>query len=374
MARAARRRGEHWRRSPDAWTGRSGRRTDGTPHRAAHRLSYKSSALVAWRCVQSRGFILASTAAVWARGGAHYVETEIEGARTERGAPSGCGDRVQPCGGANAIRKRHHRYRRQPDRTQAFVSQIAIAPATAEQLGRWDEAICVGVAGLPARQGQFVADRVAQRAFAVGLEPGATGCQPNVSIVVAPDGPAMAQQMFDNEPSLFAHRYESGVSTLGQEALSEFISTQRPVRWWHVTRTVSADGEILSSDNTTMGASGLSTEVVRSNGTRLSEATRQDFARVIIIVDAASVGSVQLAALADYVAMVALAQINPHADTSAYSRSVDLFASRGGDVPTQMTQWDLAYLDALYSSDRDAASTVQQQTEIARRMIGQRAS
>jgi hypothetical protein len=232
----------------------------------------------------------------------------------------------------------------------------------------------VGVAGLPVRQGQFLADRVAQRAFAVGLDPGATGCQPNVSIVVAPDGRAMAQQMFDSDPSLFAHRYESGISTLGQEALTEFISTERPVRWWHVTRTVSADGEILSSENTSMGASGLSTEVIRSSGTRLGEATRQDFARVVIIVDAESVGSVQLAALADYVAMVVLAQINPHADTSAYSSIMNLFTSRGGDAPTQMTQWDLAYLDALYSSDRDAASTVQQQNEIARRMTGERAS
>jgi hypothetical protein len=260
------------------------------------------------------------------------------------------------------------------EQSQAFVSQIAIAPATAEQLGRWDDAICVGVAGLPARQGQFVADRVAQRAFAVGLQPGASGCQANVSIVVAPDGNAMAQQMFDNEPSLFAYRYESGVSTLGQEALTEFINTQRPVRWWHVTRTVSADGEILSSENTSMGASGLSTEVVRSNGTRLSEATRQDFARVIIIVDAASAGSVQLASLADYVATVTLAQINPRADTAAYPSIMNLFTSTGAGAPTQLTQWDLAYLDALYSSDRDAASTIQQQSEIARRMIGQRAS
>ncbi|MGD9965371.1 MAG: hypothetical protein AB7T59_02525 [Hyphomonadaceae bacterium] len=260
------------------------------------------------------------------------------------------------------------------EQTQAFVSQVAIAPAAADQLGRWDQAICVGVAGLPARQGQFIADRVAQRAFAVGLQPGASGCRPNVTIVVAPDGNAMAQRTFEAEPSLFALRYESGVRTLGQEALTEFLNTARPVRWWHVTREVSADGEILSSDNTSMGADGWNSEVVRSNGSRLANTTRQDFARVIVVVDANRVGGAQLAALADYIAMVTLAQINPHADTSSYPSIMNLFTARGSSAPSQMTQWDLAYLEALYSTSRDAASTTAQQADIARRMVGRRAS
>lgn len=257
--------------------------------------------------------------------------------------------------------------------TQAFVSQMAAVPNTADQLGRWDEAICVGVAGLPARQGQFVADRIAQRAFAVGLEPGASGCRPNVTVVVAPDGNAMAQQMFDNEPSLFAHRYESGISTLGQAALTSFIATPRPVRWWHVTRTVSADGEILSSENTSNGAGGFSSEVVRSSGSRLSSTTRQDFARVVIIVDGRSAGRVQLAALADYVAMVTLAQINPAAETADFPTIMNLFSDQG-TPPAQLTQWDLAYLSGLYSTNREAASPTAQIIDIARRMAGTDAS
>jgi hypothetical protein len=258
------------------------------------------------------------------------------------------------------------------EQTQAYVSQVAIAPASADQLGRWDEAVCVGVAGLPARQGQFIADRVAQRAFALGLEPGAVGCAPNISIVVGPNGNEVAQRMVNEEPSLFAIRYETGISTLGQEALTEFVNTERPVRWWHVTREVSADGERLSSENASMGASGIQAQTVRSSGTRLSNATRQDFARVVIIVDGRSAGQVQMAALADYVAMVALAQVNPGADTSAYPTIMNLFA--GGAAPSQLTQWDLAYLDALYSTSREAASTTAQEADIARRMVGQRAS
>lgn len=259
------------------------------------------------------------------------------------------------------------------EQAQAFVSELAATPASDDQMGRWNSSLCVGVAGLPARQGQFIADRVAQRAFALGLEPGATGCAPNVSIVVAPDGNAMAQQMFEDEPSLFAYRYETGISTLGQAALTEFVNTPRPVRWWHVTRTMSGDGEALTRDPTAAGAGGFAAQVVRSDGTRLASTTRKDFSRVIVIVDATSVGGAQLAALADYIAMVALAQIDPHADMAAYPTIMNLFAASGA-APTQLTQWDLAYLDALYATERDAASVQQQQSDIARRMVGQGAS
>jgi hypothetical protein len=257
------------------------------------------------------------------------------------------------------------------EQTQSFVSQVAIAPTSADQLGRWDEAVCVGVAGLPARQGQFIADRIAQRAFALGLEPGAPGCSPNISIVVGPNGNEVAQRMVNEEPSLFAIRYETGIRTLGQEALTAFVNSDRPVRWWHVTREVGADGERLSSENASMGASGFSAQTVRSNGTRLSNTTRQDFARVVIIVDGGSAGQVQMAGLADYIAMVALAQVNPDANTSAYPTIMNLFAG-GATAPSQLTQWDLAYLDALYSTSREAASTTAQEADIARRMVGQR--
>ncbi len=263
------------------------------------------------------------------------------------------------------------------DQAQSFVSQLSASPPSVDQMGRWDDEVCVGVAGLPARQGQFIADRVAQRAFSLGLEPGAPGCAPNVSIIVAPDGSAMAQQMFAQNESLFAYRYETGVATLGQEAFTRFLNTDRPVRWWHVLRTMSADGEPIGSGGVTpsMAQGGFDgAQTVRSNGSMLRQTTRQDFSRVVIIIDGRNVGSVQLAALADYVAMVALAQINPDADTSAFSTVLNIFSTRGGAAPSGLTAWDLAYLDELYKTDRDAPSITQQQADIARRMASDRAS
>lgn len=258
---------------------------------------------------------------------------------------------------------------RTAEQAAAFVDTLAIAPGTAEQLGRWDRSICTSIAGLPARQGQFVADRIAQRAYAVGLTPGEAGCSANVSVIVTNDAQGTVRRMFERDPQIFSYRQESNVSTLGREAFDAFMSSDAPVRWWHVTDTVTADGINLNGDTSMGGMS--NTPMARSSGSRLHNEIRQDFNRVIIVVDSRRVGSVQLAALSDYIAMVALAQIDPAADTSRYPTILSLF-KEGAQHPGAMTDWDTAYLDGLYHATRNAASVQQQRREIAERMQGAR--
>jgi hypothetical protein len=255
---------------------------------------------------------------------------------------------------------------RTPEQTQSFVERIAAVP-TADQLARWDRQICPSVAGLPARQGQFLADRIAQRAFALGLQAGEAGCQGNVAVFVTNDSDAMARQMFEQDPSLFAYLGGGGLVTLGRGAFDDFLNSQRPVRWWHVSETIGADGRALHGDASQGGFSNA--PMARAQGTRLRNETRQDFARVIIIVDARRVGSANLAALADYIAMVALAGIDPGADTSAFPTVLNLFNAPPGSAVAGMTDWDLGYLDGLYNATRAAVSAQQQQREIARRML-----
>lgn len=255
---------------------------------------------------------------------------------------------------------------RTPEQTQQFVERIAAAPATADQLARWDSEICTSIAGLPARQGQFIADRIAQRAVAVGLTPGASGCNVNVSVIVAADGNEAASRINEENSALFSVRSENNVSTLGQAAFQAFLTESRPVRWWHVAQTKTADGMLLDGDASMGGMSNAPT--ARSSGSRLNGDTREDLNRVIIIVDASRVGNVQLAALADYIAMVSLAQVRPDANTSGFSTVLNLFAD--GASVSGMTDWDLAYLNGLYSANRSTQTVQQQQRDIARRMQG----
>ncbi|MGE0740713.1 MAG: hypothetical protein AB7O98_05160 [Hyphomonadaceae bacterium] len=257
---------------------------------------------------------------------------------------------------------------RTPEQAQHFVEQLAVAPGSGDQLARWDRTICTSVAGLPARQGQFIADRIAQRAHAVGLQPGAPGCTANIAVIATADSDTAARRMYESDAGLFALR-QTNTATLGQSALDDFLNTPRAVRWWHVAETMTADGFSLMGDASSGGMENA--PVARSSGSRLREDTRQDLNRAVIIIDSRRVQGVQLHALADYIAMVALAQIDAGADTSGYPTVMNLFAD--GQARTQaangMTDWDTAYLDGLYSSTRTAATPGQQEREITRRML-----
>lgn len=256
---------------------------------------------------------------------------------------------------------------RSQEQTLRFVESIAAPLTTVDQIARWDNTICTSVVGLPQRQAEYIADQIARRAIGVGLSPGGPGCNANIAVFVSGDSDAMARDMVRGDRALFAYYPENNITTLGQGALQDFIDTPRPIRWWHVARTVAADGQTLQGDASTGGISNAPT--TRSNGSRLAQATRQDFERVIIIVDARRVGGAPLSALADYISLVALAQVNADADMDSFPTILSLF-SAGASAPAAMTEWDLAYLDGLYHARRNAASITQQQQEISRRMSG----
>lgn len=271
-----------------------------------------------------------------------------------------------------------------PEQIQAFVEQVSAVPPSVDQIARWDDDICVTLAGLAAEQGQIVVDQISRRAHAVGLRPGAAGCRPNVFVYFAANGNTFASDLLAERQSLFAYRSEEGIATLGQAALTSFVETPRPVRWWHVVQTRSADGRRLGSGQAGNRAPPPPTEpdkppdadsltgvqAVRSSGSRLRAAERQDFNRVVVIVDGTQIAGIPVESIADYIAMVTLAQIDPQAQTRTYPTILNLFSDNPDDVSFVMTDWDRAYLSGLYASTRNAASVTQQVRDISRRMQG----
>lgn len=250
---------------------------------------------------------------------------------------------------------------------RTFVGEVAVAPSAERQMARWDRRICPLVAGLPARQMQYVADRIAQRAHQVDIDTDGPGCRANILIFVTPDANRLATGIVDEYRTLVGYYSTNGLSTLGRGPLEDFTDSTAPVRWWHVNQTVSADGLELGGDN--------GTQVNRGGPppSRLRRPTRQDFLRVLIIVDARQAEGVQLQALADYLAMVSLAQLDPKGQTVGTPTILNLFADRDAarPVPTGMTQWDEAYLDGLYRARRTAPLDVWQRRDISHAMVEQ---
>ncbi|MEM5516545.1 hypothetical protein WNY37_06265 [Henriciella sp. AS95] len=261
---------------------------------------------------------------------------------------------------------------RRMDEAQQFVEQLSAAPRFAEQLSRWNKKICPTVVGLPAEQGQLIVDQIALRAMDIGLRPEKPGCDGNIIVFVTADGNELAQGMFEKDSSVFAYYDNDNTSTMGRDAFDDFLNTPRAVRWWHVSQTVSKDGIPLKGDAIASGfGDGFSNApTVRSNGSRLEASVRQDLARVIIIVDASKTQGVSLSTLADYISMVALAQIDPNANTRGLETVMNLFET-GEEADTNvkgMTQWDVAYLDSLYKAKRNAVNIDRQRNEIAMRI------
>jgi hypothetical protein len=236
-----------------------------------------------------------------------------------------------------------------------FVGEVSAA-GQQDQLGRWDRTICPGVAGMRAHYAQVLIDRMAEIAIAVGLEVGEPGCQPNALIYVTENSDGLAQELVTQHGALVSRRNNTG-NTRGRDALAEFASTPRAVRWWHVTRTVSGDG---------FGVGQGESVNVRSMG-RLRRGTREDFDRVLIIIDARRINGYRFGAVADYVAMATLAQLDPDSDTSGFETILNLF-NDAETPPRTVTEWDVAYLDGLYHATPDAIDEGRQQADIARLM------
>lgn len=248
------------------------------------------------------------------------------------------------------------------EEVRAFVDALS-AESSSGQLARWDRTICPGVIGATTAGAEFILDRIAIRAYEVDLDVGEPGCSPNILIVVTDQSNEVAASLRNS--SAVALRLDEG-NTRGRAAYREFVESDRPIRWWHITQTTGADGESVADGRPPVLR-------VRSVG-RLRATTREDFNRVIIIMDVNRTAGVPLGAVADYLAMAALAQIEPDVDVSEQPSILNIFADReaGRAGPTSLTAWDSAYLAGLYRAPRDARNSGQQQRAIEREILGDR--
>lgn len=282
---------------------------------------------------------------------------------------------------------------RTPEMAQAFAGTVAMAPAAADQYARWNNRLCPSVAGISPADAQTLIDHIARRAHQVGLQTERAGCQPNLVIVFSPDSDTLARQIVEQRRDLLGYYTEDDVVTAGREGLDDFANTPRAVRWWHVSRRTDSDGRQLGNTETRVGhgtndalaaaqgnpsaaataGNGFSgVEAVRSSGTRIHRNTRQDLSFALVIVDTRRVAGATPQAVADYLSMATLVQLDPKADMTPFPTILNLFATSPAQAPpAAMTDWDMAYLRGLYSARRDAANARAQRSDIADRIVRQ---
>lgn len=216
-----------------------------------------------------------------------------------------------------------------------FVRDLSAATPR-EQLARWEGgAVCTAVAGLSERHGTYIADRIAFEALALGLEVGQPGCRPNIFIFFTSRANDTAAKFRAK-----AHRKFFGQIDIpgadrggGSQSLKEFLTTPRPVRWWHVARKTATD---------------------HPPGSLVVPSWRDHLNRALIIVDTTQTRGVTYEALASYLAIGSLAQLKPDPEPEGVDSITTLFADRdaGRPIPESLTVSDRAYLRGLYTSSR----------------------
>ncbi|WP_332677664.1 hypothetical protein [Brevundimonas sp.] len=249
--------------------------------------------------------------------------------------------------------------RRLEEAAEAYVDLVA-APARRRGLARWHDGICVGVANFEPPLAQQLADQVSDVARSLGLRAHEPECHPSVLIIATTDAARFAQEFVAVRPVLF--RVGSPGMDRGAASLREFMSEDRPVRWWHVSLPINSEtgmpvirmpGEVngaAAGPGAVMDYAPI-TEV--DSPSRLSSQYVDVLKRVFIIIDVDRLNGATAEQLGAYVAMVALAQVDPKADTRAFDTILNLFDDPAA-APAGLSGWDLAYLDGLY--DRGSES------------------
>jgi hypothetical protein len=288
---------------------------------------------------------LVSTAAAWLASGV-FAQAPEQASTPQAAAPEGVeemvvrGRRMSDVGNELRIFVR------------SFIDEVVAVPP-GRGYARWHQRVCVGVYNLENDAAQYVVDRISQLARDVGLDAGEPGCTPEVIVIFTTTAKDVAAHMVAESPRMFRPAGGIGEMNLDRAALDEFATSDRPVRWWHVSLPVDA-----RTGNTAIRQAGEGPPTVNVAGpSRIHDGTRDDLKYVIIIVDATQLTGTTWQELGDYLAVVSLAQIAPDTNPTAFDSILNLFSNPA--AYTGLTDWDRSYVRALYEFDQERRPVAQ---------------
>jgi hypothetical protein len=234
----------------------------------------------------------------------------------------------------------------------AFVRAITHNPAFSDRdsLVRWNTPICLSAVGLTAQETGTLSNRLAQASSAAGATLARTPCQANFIIVATSEPDRVLNAWYARDKGLF------GDATPAQ--ITQFLagSENRPVRIWYNIDTGrksgTRNGHFIPSN-------------VRAESSAFVGNAVYGFSSVFAIIDTERTAHTALDALADYVTMAGLADVDLDADLAGAPSILRLFASSAETQPAGLSRWDSAFLKALYQSDQTSRT---QRFEIAERV------
>lgn len=248
-------------------------------------------------------------------------------------------------------------------RVESFVQQATRSPR-GRPLARWDAPVCISAVNFQPQFSQALIDRVARRMLEAGLDIKETGCKPDLMIIGSDDGQGLARRMVADFAQGF--RPSRANTDLGSAALRAFQESDAPIRWWHVSIPVVSDtGEVA------IRLDGEDAPQVRvRDASRLRSNIRDKMHRVVIIIEPGRLTGVRGTALADYVAFISMAQVDPVTRMEGFPTILNLLDDPAGY--DSMTEWDQDFLAGLYDVAQPRVTSEQQRGDIAAAVLRRR--
>lgn len=248
-----------------------------------------------------------------------------------------------------------------------FVSSAITRSYGDDSLLRWDHPVCPLVAGMSREAGEFVLTRLSQIARSAHAPLGSESCKPNFFVIVAKYPGNFLKLWWHQYPRLFNTRE-------GVAPVKRFIEYPRPVRVWYNASIIGVDGGIVFNDLFT-GLLGMSMGPPAGTidypvftgpstlGSRITHTVVRNITSAIVVVDPKLVSQLNIGQLVDYIGLVGLAEINLDKDLGEAPSILKVFAASNISPPPEMTDWDKAMLQALYTTpQRNRIQLSQMQT------------
>ena len=261
-----------------------------------------------------------------------------------------------------------------------FVGTMTVRTRVADKLARWQVGICPILAGLRPEAAKFIIKRVKDVAAQVGAPVNAQEpCAPNIGIIFS----TTPQALLDNTRAI--HPVLLGYHTNSAQAQS-LATVTHPIQAWYTTETqdLSAGravdngicrGEALQMDAALLGT-GIDAAFGNSgtpfvtmslpcanayavSGNRLGNGLSSNLYRVFIVAEPAKLLDYEIGTLSDYIAMLALSQLQPPDNCQDMPTILNLLVPGCSRTARALTSGDRAYLRGLYKMSSGATFAVQ---------------
>jgi hypothetical protein len=261
-----------------------------------------------------------------------------------------------------------------------FVGTLTVRTRVADKLARWQVGICPIIAGLRPEAAAFIIKRVKDIAAQVGAPVNdKEACAPNLGIIFS----TTPQALLDN--TRIKHPVLLGFHNNSAQAQS-LATVTHPIQAWYTTETqdlnanrtvdngscrnegMQMDAALLGTGiDTAFGASGTPfvtmtlpcASAYSVSGNRLGNGLSSELYRVFVVAEPAKLLDYEIGTLSDYIAMLALSQIQPPDSCQDLPTILNLLVPGCSRTAKALTSGDLAYLRGLYKMSAGATFSVQ---------------